>query len=257
MTQTHPRGRARAGTPGLAQPGRPAEEPPDGGTSGAGPALPTQLGAGAEGPGCAVEAAGARGGTDAPARTKRRFFRAAGDRAAPPLPASRQRPPPGRKRPHISITEGALMGHGAKTHPAAAAGRGAGGSGGAGARRDTGRGGAACGGWALSRLSFSPSVRSRRVVAARGARRGLTGGCVSPPARLCCPLSRCEGRRGLRSSLRAPGSAKVTGNGRSPSFSTAVLFRDVSFPSPSPFGLFLLFVGAFEFFVYFPFFFFF
>lgn len=68
----------------------------------------------------------ARPGPAPPARTKRGFFTAAGGRTAPPLPASRQRPPPGRKRPHISMTEAALMGHGGGRRPAGCWGPGPG-----------------------------------------------------------------------------------------------------------------------------------
>lgn len=129
LTQSHPRARARAGTPSRdGRRGNPETAAPQAG----GPSCPHTSGPERRDPGVVREAARARGGTDTPARTKRRFFRAAGDHAAPPIPASRQRPPPERKRPHISITEGALMGHGAKTHPRRRRGEGRGSRWGAG-----------------------------------------------------------------------------------------------------------------------------
>lgn len=132
-----PRAPARTGTPSRdGQRGNPKTAAPQAG----GPSCPHTSGPERRDTGVVRGAASARGGTDTPARTKRRFFRAAGDHAAPPIPASRQRPPPRRKRPHISITEGALMGHGAKTHPRRRRGEGRGSRRGAGGRSAEGYG---------------------------------------------------------------------------------------------------------------------
>lgn len=105
--------------------------------------------------------------------------------------------------------------------------------------------------WGLSRLSFSPSVRSRPVVASLGTRREQAHprGYVSPPSRLFCPLSDVGGGADTAAPSAPSSAAKVTRNGRSPSFFHCRFISRCFLPQPSPFELFILFVGAFELFV--------
>lgn len=256
------------------------------GTAGVGPRLAHTLGAEfraegvSRGPawggaGCPV-VLGPEEARAPPGRTKGRFFAAAAaDRPARarPGPANPRLPPAasaGRKRPHMSMTEAALMKHGGKTHlrrrqgeraprrtlppppPPSRRGRAPRPQRGGIRAPSAGRGREIRGG---ARRSPPRSVAVCREMSPSRTPRALLGSVALPPSlsvlawlpgqaggerRGCVParagpaaFSRAMRRGAGPRGSSAPGSAAIViRNGRLPSFSTDVILQDVSFRSP-------------------------